>query len=210
MRTVAVLLLSLCTAAFAQNAEQGSTAHKRRAAKASGSPDAQFATKAAQGNMAEVNLGKLATEKSQNDDVKKFAQMMVDDHSKAGDDLKGVASKNNLTVPDDVNAQQKAEQRRLEKLSGPAFDRAYMQMMVKDHVKDVAEFKKEANSSTANSDLRDFAKRTYPTLDNHLTQAKAVNDALSSKAGSSGKGTGKSKKKSTSSSAAGGTGLLII
>src|SRR5436190_839393 len=145
MRTVAVLLLSLCTAAFAQNADQGSTAHKRRAAKASGSPDAQFATKAAQGNMAEVNLGKLATEKSQNDDVKKFAQMMVDDHSKAGDDLKGVASKNNLTVPDDVNAQQKAE-----------------------------------------------------------------NDALSSKDGSSGKSTGKSKKKSTSSSAAGGTGLLII
>jgi len=210
MRKLAILLLSVCTSVFAQTADQGSKAHKHGAAKAGGGSDAQFATKAAQGNMAEVNLGKLATEKSQSDDVKKFGQMMVDDHSKAGDDLKGVASKNNLTLPDDVNAQQKAEQQRLEKLSGAAFDRAYMQMMVKDHVKDVAEFRKEANSTAANSDLRDFAKRTYPTLENHLTQAKAVNEALSSKAGASGKATGKSKKKTTSSSAAGGTGLLVI
>src|SRR5207248_608855 len=134
----------------------------------------------------EVALGKMATEKSQNDDVKKFGQMMVDDHSKAEQELEGVASKNNLQVPKEVGAEQKAEQQRLEKLSGAAFDRAYMQMMVKDHVKDVAEFKKEAANTSANSDVKDFATRTYPTLDNHLTHAKAVHDAMN-KSGSNGK-----------------------
>src|SRR5213075_454472 len=207
MRLLAILCLALCVSAVAQEKSSGSKSHKSTA-KAGAVSDSQFVTKAAQGNMAEVALGKMATEKSQNDDVKKFGQMMVDDHSKAEQELEGVASKNNLQVPKEVGAEQKAEQQRLEKLSGAAFDRAYMQMMVKDHVKDVAEFKKEANSTAANSDLRDFAKRTYPTLENHLTQAKAVNEALSSKAGASGMATGKSKKKTTSSSAAGGAGLL--
>src|SRR6202011_5877036 len=107
-------------------------------------------------------------------------------------------SKNNLTLPQDVRAQQKAEQHRLEKLPGAAFDRAYMQMMVKDHLKDVAEFQKEANSTAANSDLRDYAKRTYSTLTDHLTSAKAINNTLVSKARTGGAKTGKkSHKKNT-------------
>ena len=128
--------------------------------------------------MAEVAMGKLATQNAQSDDVKKFGQRMVDDHSKAEQDLEGVASKNNWTLPKDVSAQQKAEQQKMEKMNGAAFDRAYMAMMVKDHTKDVAEFKKEANSTAANPDLRDYAKRTYPTLDDHLSNAKAVDNSL--------------------------------
>jgi putative membrane protein len=150
--------------------------------------------------MAEVALGKLALQNAQSDDVKKFGQRMVDDHTKAEQDLEGVASKNNWTLPSDVSTAQKAEQHRMGKLNGAAFDRAYMQMMVKDHVKDVAEFKKAANSSTTNSDLRDYAKRTYPVLDDHLTNAKAVNDSLSSKAGAT----------KSSVAAQGGPGLLLI
>lgn len=204
MCKIGILLLSFSMAAFAQTADDGSAKTK-----SGGSSDAHFAMKAAQGNMAEVALGKLALEKSQNDDVKKFGQMMVDDHSKAEQDLEGVASKNNLTLPKDVSPLQKAEQERLEKLSGPAFDRAYMPMMVKDHVKDVAEFQKEANNSAANSDLRDFAKRTYPTLADHLSNAKAINNAMGSKAGASGRKSGmKSSKKNTSDPASGGPGLL--
>ena len=208
MRQLAIVLLSFSMAAFAQNASQSSTTGKSKSSKAGGASDAQFATKAAQGNMAEVELGKLATEKSQNDDVKKFGQRMMDDHTKAEQDLDGIASKNNLTVPKGPNAEQKAEEKRLEKLSGAAFDRAYMHLMVKDHTKDVAEFQKEANSTSANADLRDYAKRTYPTLEDHLTNAKAVNDTLTKSAGSNGKSTG--KKSSTSSSTGAGTGLLLI
>jgi putative membrane protein len=206
MQKLAIFLLSVCMAGFAQNADQGSTAKKAKS-KAGGSSDAQFAMKAAQGNMAEVALGQLATQKAQSDDVKKFGQRMTDDHQKAEQDLEGVASKANLTLPKEPNAQQKAEQQRLEKLSGAAFDRAYMQMMVKDHTKDVAEFKKEANSTAANSDLRDYAKRTYPTLDDHLTNAKAVSDSLTKSGANTGKGSG---KKSTKSSVSGTAGLLMV
>jgi len=207
MRLTAILFISFCSVAFAQDSASGSRAkptHKKAAV-----PDAQFVTRAAQGNMAEVNLGKLAAEKSQNDDVKKFGQMMVDDHSKAEQDLEGVASKNSWTVPKDVSAQQKAEQQRLEKLSGAAFDRAYVQMMVKDHTTDVAEFKNEAASTSANPDLKDFATRTYPTLDNHLTRIKAIHDAMV-KSGTSGKAARKSSKKNTAADTSGGPGLKLI
>lgn len=208
MRLFAILFLSICTFAVAQESNSGSTT-KKSGAKAGAIPDTQFVTAAAQGNMAEVALGKLATEKAQSDDVKKFGQMMVDDHSKAQEDLEGVASKNNWNVPKEVNVQQKAEQQRLEKLSGAAFDRAYVQMMVKDHTKDVAEFKKEAASSSANSDLKDFAIRTYPTLENHLTHIKAINDAMN-KSSKNGKAPAKSNKKNTAGETSGGAGLLLI
>lgn len=208
MRLLAILFLAVCGAAVAQDASSGSPS-KKQAAKTGAVPDVQFVTKAAQGNMAEVALGKLATEKSQNDDVKKFGQMMVDDHSKAQEELEGVASKNNLNVPKDISAQQKAEQQRLEKLSGTAFDRAYIQMMVNDHTQDVAEFKKEAANTSANADLKDFATRTYPTLDNHLTHAKAIHDAMS-KSGANSKAAGKSAKKNIAGDTSGGPGLKLI
>jgi len=189
-----VFLLSCSFAALAQNATSQTPSAK------SGSSDSQFATKAAQSNMAEVALGKLALQNAQSDDVKKFGQRMVDDQTKAEQDLEGIASKNNWTLPSDVNATQKSDQQRMEKLKGTEFDHAYMQMMVKDHVRDVAEFRKEANSTLANSDLRDYAKRTYLVLDDHLTNAKAVNDALSSKAGAT----------KSNAAAQGGPGLLLI
>ena len=204
MNKLLVIVISFSFAAFAQNAE---TAHHKAKANSGADPSAQFAKKAAQGNMAEVAMGKLATEKAQSDDVKKFGQRMVDDHTKAEQDLEGVASKNNMSLPSEPSAMQKAEQQKLEKLSGAAFDRAYMKMMVKDHVEDVAEFKKEAHDTSLNSDLRDYATRTYPVLDDHLTNAKAVNDALTS----NGKSAATSpKKNSAGKGEPGGPGLLLI
>lgn len=199
MYKLLVVLLSFSFAAFAQGARNSA------AGKSSTDPNAQFAKKAAQGNMAEVAMGKLAAEKGQSDDVKKFGQRMVDDHSKAEQDLEGVASKNNMTLPGEPSAMQKAEQQKLEKLSGAAFDHAYMKMMVKDHLEDVAEFKREANDMALNSDLRDYAKRTYPVLDDHLTNAKAVNDALTSKSPATS-----AKKNSAGNGEPGGPGLLLI
>ena len=207
MRLFGILFLTACMA-VAQDTSAGSTT-KKSGAKTGAIPDAQFVTKAAQGNMAEVALGKLAAEKGQSDDVKKFGQKMVDDHSKAEQDLEGVASKNNWTLPKDVSAQQKAEQQRLEKLSGAAFDRAYVQMMVKDHTKDVAEFRQEAASTSANPDLKDFATRTYPTLEDHLTQIKAISDAMN-KSTKRSKAAGKSSKKNTAAETSGGPGLHLI
>jgi putative membrane protein len=135
--------------------------------------DKQFIKKAAQGGLAEVQLGQLATEKADSPDVKQFGQKMVDDHSKANDQLKQVASNKGVTVPDKLSAKDAATKARLEKLSGKAFDRAYMRDMVTDHTKDVSEFRTEAKTAK-DPDVKSFASQTLPTLQDHLKQAKSI------------------------------------
>lgn len=135
--------------------------------------DAHFAKEAAQGGMAEVKLGQLAQEKGANDSVKSFGKRMVDDHSKAGDKLKEVTSRENITLPTDISAKDQATYDRLSKLNGAAFDRAYARDMVKDHETDVAAFQKEANTGRDDS-LKGFASETLPTLQDHLKQAKEM------------------------------------
>ena len=125
--------------------------------------DSAWVMKVAKGGMAEVELGKLATEKAASDEVKKFGQRMVDDHSKANDDLKTLAQNKKITLPADMDPKEKALRDRLSKLSGAAFDRAYMQAMLADHRQDVAEFRKEANSGK-DPDVKAFAAKTLPTL----------------------------------------------
>jgi putative membrane protein len=135
--------------------------------------DAHFAKEAAQGGMAEVKLGQLAEEKGSNDTVKTFGRRMVDDHSKAGDKLKEVASRESITLPTDISAKDQATYDRLAKLHGTAFDRAYARDMVKDHEADVAAFQREANGGKDDS-LKSFASETLPTLQDHLKQAKEM------------------------------------
>ena len=135
--------------------------------------DQQFATKAAQGGMAEVKLGELAQEKGSSEAVKNFGQRMVADHTKANEQLKGIASKENITLPADVGATEEASYNALSKLSGAAFDRAYAQDMVKDHEQDIAEFNREA-SGGQNDSLKKFASETLPTLKDHLKLAKEM------------------------------------
>ncbi len=135
--------------------------------------DKMFMKKAAQGGMAEVELGQMVAQKAQSQDVKDFAQKMVDDHSKANDELKSLAQQKGMTLPTDLDAQSKAAKARLEKLSGEQLDRAYMQHMVKDHTKDVSEFKQESTMAK-DSDVKSFAGKTLPTLQEHLKMAKQV------------------------------------
>ena len=135
--------------------------------------DRAFVKKAAQGGMAEVELGKLATERASNPDVKKFGERMVNDHTKANDQLKEVASSKNVTLPKSLDAKDEATKKRLSSLSGAAFDRAYMTDMVTDHTKDVAEFRRES-SSAKDAAVKDFATQTLPTLQDHLQEAKKI------------------------------------
>jgi putative membrane protein len=150
--------------------------------------DAQFAKKAAQGGMAEVKMGQLAQDKGTANSVKKFGQRMVEDHSKAGDELKQKAAKENITLPNDMNAKDKATYDSLSKLSGAAFDRAYARDMVKDHEEDIAEFNKEANGGQ-DAAIKDFASQKLPTLQDHLKQAKEMRQNVSASNPSSMKGT---------------------
>src|SRR5260370_36159124 len=125
--------------------------------------DPQFAAKAAQGSLAEVALGRLAAQKSQSETVRAFGERMATDHTKSKANLEKIAAQQNITLPEDLDKDAQKNYEKLSKLSGPGFDRAYAQDMVKDHKKDVAEFQKEA-SAGKNKTIRSFAADTLPTL----------------------------------------------
>jgi len=144
--------------------------------------DHKFAQEAAAGGAAEVQLGQLAADKATNEKVKQFGQRMVTDHTKANNELKALAEKKGITLSDTPKSKDKSAMDKLSKMSGPAFDKAYMQNMVKDHQKDVAEFQKEASNGT-DPDLKAWAGTTLPVLQEHLRMAKEAMSAVSSSGG---------------------------
>ena len=133
----------------------------------------EFVKHAAQGGMAEVSIGKLAADKASDPDVKQFAQRMVDDHSTANAELTGLASSKGIQLPANPDPKNQALMDRLAKLSGPEFDRAYMQAMVTDHDHDVSEFRTYSQHGT-DPDVKAWAARTLPTLEEHQQMAKTT------------------------------------
>lgn len=158
----------------AQNANSSST-QNANANKGSGgmSSDMKFAMEAAVGGMEEVELGRIAAQKGATDEVRQFGQKMVDDHSKANQDLMQVASSKGWTLPASLDAKHQADVGKMSSLSGEAFDRAYVKMMVSDHKKDVGEFQKESTRG-ADADIKSFATRTLPTLQEHLQMIQRI------------------------------------
>jgi len=174
---VGIGLFAATSAASAQptaNATTGNaaTASTQPAAKLSAA-DKAFVEKAAIGGLAEVEMGKLAQQKGTTDPVRQFGTRMADDHSKANDALKQVASTKGITLPSDLDAKHKDKMAKLQKLSGAQFDRAYMDDMVADHKEDVAEFQKQAKSG-GDADIKGFASKTLPTLQEHLLLAQST------------------------------------
>jgi putative membrane protein len=143
--------------------------------------DQGFVKEAAIGGMAEVELGQLASTKATNEKVKAFGQRMVADHGKANDELKALASSKKMTVPASVDAKHKATHDRLEKLSGAAFDRAYVSDMLADHRKDVADFKHQAMTAK-DPDVKQFASKTLPTLEEHLKMVEDLSKEVGANA----------------------------
>ena len=139
--------------------------------------DRSFVRDAASGGKAEVELGKLAEQNAQSEQVKKFGQKMVQDHTAAKQKLEGIAKMKGVDLPQQLDAEQQQALGRLSKMRGAEFDRAYMQDMVKDHNKDVGEFRKEAQSGN-DPDIREFARQTLPTIQQHEQMAKNVNGSL--------------------------------
>lgn len=166
------------TPSSAQGMKAGSDQSMKAGAGASiPAADKSFVEKAAVGGLAEVQMGKMAQQKGSSDQVKQFGSRMVEDHSKANDELKQVASSKGITLPTDLDAKHKSKMEKMQKLSGAQFDRAYMDDMVSDHKQDVADFKKEANSGK-DSDIKAFAAKTLPTLEDHLKMAQSTESAV--------------------------------
>jgi len=147
--------------------------------------DKKFLKQAAIGGLTEVEFGKLDAQKASSEEVKKFGQRMVDDHSKANDELKQIASKNSVEVPAALPSKEQAKLDKMSKLSGTEFDKAYMKDMVKDHEKDVSEFQSEAQGGS-NPDVKSFATKILPTLQEHLSMAKDINKSTKNMASNKG------------------------
>lgn len=139
--------------------------------------DSKFVMMAAMGGMAEVEMGRLAAQKGASDEVRQFGQRMVDDHSKANEELMRVASSKGMTPPTTLDAKHQAAMQKLSALSGEKFDKEYVKMMVGDHKKDVSEFQKEA-SRGADPDIKAFAASTLPTLQGYLQMIQRINDKI--------------------------------
>lgn len=136
-----------------------------------------FMTEAAKGGLAEVELSRLATTKSQNADVKKYANQMIQDHTNANTELKQLAGKKNVTLPTDLSAEHKAIKDKLSGLSGAEFDREYINAMVTDHEKSVNLFRAQADGGT-DTDAKAFAAKTLPKLKGHLDMVKDMQSKM--------------------------------
>lgn len=133
--------------------------------------DYEYAVKAANGGMLEVELGKLAQNKAISPDVMKFANMMVADHSKANTELKGIAGTKMITLPAILSNDKQKDYDDFSKMKREEFDKAYTEYMVKDHKEDIEEFKKEAQDGKDN-ELKAFASKHVPILEHHLQMAE--------------------------------------
>jgi putative membrane protein len=132
-----------------------------------------FANEAATGGMMEVELGNIAMKNSSSQSVKDFGKMMVDDHTKINDQLKDLASKKGINLPTSVTSDQQKEIDKLSKKNGADFDKDYVSMMVDDHKKDIAAFKKNGDK-LRDIDFKNFISNALPTLQKHLDAIESI------------------------------------
>lgn len=137
------------------------------------SADQAFVRKALEGGATEVQLGQLAQQKSQSEDVKQFGQKMVEDHTQLGEQMKPIAQQLGVKEPKGPSKKDKQLIAKLEGLSGPQFDEAYIQAMVKDHMEDLKEFKNEAQSAS-NQNVKQAAQQGAGVISQHLQMIEQI------------------------------------
>jgi putative membrane protein len=136
-----------------------------------------FAKEAAAGGLMEVELGNIAVKNSSTQQIKDFGKMMVDDHSKANDQLKALASVKNIDLPTMVTSDQQKKIDKLSKETGADFDRDYVKMMVDDHKEDIDHFK-DALDKAKDADVKSFISNTLPVLQKHLDAIQAIDKKM--------------------------------
>lgn len=135
--------------------------------------DQAFVRKALEGGAAEVQLGQLAQQKSQSEDVKQFGQKMVQDHTQLGDQIKPIAQQLGVKEPKGPSKKDKQLMAKLEALSGPQFDEAYIQAMVKDHKQDMKDFK-DAAQVTQDPNVKQVAQQGAGVISQHLQMIQQI------------------------------------
>ena len=175
--SIAALAFGVSQTSLAQSAatSPSTSANKPTATQSTGTApaanlargDRKFLEEAAQGGMAEVEMGRLATQRAGDASVREFGARMVSDHSAANAELKAIAAKKGMQLPSEVNSSQKSEIDKLSKMSGDEFDKEYMSAMVKDHEEDGKDFETQAKDGN-DADIKAFAAKTLPKLQEHL------------------------------------------
>ena len=145
--------------------------------------DSKFLQDAIRGNSAEVQMGELAKQQAESKDVRDYAQMLIDDHSKANKKAMETAQKMNVTASAEPSAKQKQERDALAKLTGAEFDTTFMSHMVQDHQEAIAMYTTQAQSGDS-SKATDDAKDALPTLREHLSKAQTIKSKLADKSSS--------------------------
>ncbi len=165
--------------------------------------DEKMLVQLAQAHMGEISLGKLAQDKAESDQVKSFAKKMVDDHTKALDELKQMAQAKGVKLPEEAGKKQMAMEKKLQDLSGAKFDKQYMQQAGKQAHQDTHKLLQRAASRAEDTDLKNYASKAIGTVESHMQMAKETTDSMksSSQGKSSGEqSSGESKSGSDSSS----------
>ncbi len=135
--------------------------------------DLAFMNDAAPGGMAEIELGHLAVRQAASREVKQFAERVIADHSKAGEELKQLAQRKQVMLPQEVSPGHKETMAKLSVLRGAAFDRAYVTAMVENHMKDVTAFD-AVSKGAVDADVKAFATKVLPTLKAHLQAIRGI------------------------------------
>ena len=161
-----VILIPFC--AFSQNAgKMKNNEHMK----------IQFPQEAYSGGMMEVQLGKLSQQNASSFKVKEFGERMINDHSKANKELKGIAEKDNIKLPDNLLSSNQKTIKELSNYKGREFDQHYMKKMVEDHKEDIKAFENAAKNAEQEQ-IRQWAQKTLPTLKQHLKLAEKTLNGL--------------------------------
>lgn len=139
--------------------------------------DSEFVVMAAEVDMKEIELGKLAQQKAADAEVKAYGQMMVDNHTKSSQTTKDLAQRKNITIPMGETEKITEAKQDLQDKTGKDFDEAYIDMMVDSHEKTIDKMER-ASENAKDADIRMWAANMLPTLRTHLDEAKRLNDKL--------------------------------
>ncbi len=142
--------------------------------------DERLMMQLAQANIAEINAGKLAEQKSDNDQVKTFAKKMVDDHTRALDDLKQIAQAKGVTLPTEPDRQQQAMENKLSALSGAQFDRQYVNQSGNRAHRDTHRLLQKVSNTASDAELKSYAAKTIATVESHQQLAKETSKEIQS------------------------------
>jgi putative membrane protein len=174
MVAAAALALALgAVPALAQTSTTTTTTDTAAQAGEIAEADQKFVEKAAQASIAEIDLGELAQEKAQSDEVKQFAQRMVQDHGKANEQLEEIAKNKGAVIPTEAGEDHSKIRAELGELEGEEFDQRYMAAMAEEHQKAVDLFQSQAEQGE-DEELKSFAEQTLPTIKEHLSMAQSM------------------------------------